>query len=198
MTRRQSGRYFTVRRVLYLFSLVAGLAFYAPAQVQDEGPVLGSVMGSVDTGGSPANSLTVLLSAPGEPDRRVDLRSTGDFDFRDVPLGDYELKVTTFQGDVLHSEHVFVSAAERIFVRLSPPSVERAAPGGAATVSGARLQHNPPAKARKEFSRAAKASRENDPVAAVAHLTKAVTLDPEYMEAHYDLGVQYLRTHATN
>lgn len=181
-----------VKYYLYSLCLFAGLTACATAQVRSS--ETGAVIGNVNTGRVPADTLTVMLTAPGEPDRRFDLRVTGDFEFHDLPIGSYELQVLTFQGDIIYRKSVYVSAVNRISVRLPDWNIQPTPAPGAATVSAVRLQHNPPGKARKEFAQAAKASRKEDRAAAIEHLKKAIELDPKYMEAHYNLGVQYLNT----
>ena len=171
------------------------LAGFGPCVVaQTDTRQSGAVVGEVDTGGVSPDTLAVVLSIAGQPDRVVHLRGAGDFEFRDVPYGQYELKVTTLHGDLIHREYLFLSSAQRVSVRLPRQRVDPTSSGTSATVSAARLQHTPPAKARREFTRAVEASRKNDSVAAVGHLTKAIELDPDFMEAHYNLGVQYLKT----
>lgn len=174
---------------LCVFLVLSGLVSCLDAQVTARQS--GSVMGEVDTGGEPCDTLSVVLSASGEPDRRVDLRIGGAFDFRDVPFGQYELKVVTLHGEVTHREFFFLNSAYRLSVRLPRNGFVRTA---TSTVSAARLRHDVPAKARKEFARASEASRKNDSPSAVEHLARAIELDPDFMEAHYNLGVQYLQS----
>jgi Tfp pilus assembly protein PilF len=55
-----------------------------------------------------------------------------------------------------------------------------------------RLQHKVPGRGLKEFQKALAASKKNDQEKALEHLQKAVEIDPEFMEAYNNLGVQYM------
>ena len=66
----------------------------------------------------------------------------------------------------------------------------------AGTVSAARLQHRIPKEARKAYERAletAKRDRRPDVEAAAGDLERAITIDPEFSEAHGQLGSIYFR-----
>jgi protein O-GlcNAc transferase len=66
-------------------------------------------------------------------------------------------------------------------------------PSGA-TISAARLRHNPPRQARKAFLRGFNAHRAGDYQAAAEAFEKTIAIDPEFSEAHGDLGVEYTWT----
>jgi tetratricopeptide (TPR) repeat protein len=72
------------------------------------------------------------------------------------------------------------------------PEQRREQPGSG-TISLARLRHRVPASARKEVKRALAAERKGDRQAAVAHLEKAIAIDPGWMEVCNTLGARYLR-----
>jgi tetratricopeptide (TPR) repeat protein len=77
----------------------------------------------------------------------------------------------------------------------NPPFVLRvreAVPGQPATVSVARLRHHIPRRALKEFNKSADAVEKGDSQAAIAHLKKALEIDPAFVEAHNNLGARYL------
>ena len=59
------------------------------------------------------------------------------------------------------------------------------------TVSAASLGHRVPKAAKKASDRSAKFSRKGDSRRAAEELEKAVALDPEYAEAHGNLGFEY-------
>jgi tetratricopeptide (TPR) repeat protein len=63
----------------------------------------------------------------------------------------------------------------------------RESPG---TVSAKRLRHRPPKAARQAYD---KAARNKDAGKAALELEKAIVLDPDFAEAHNDLGVVYTR-----
>src|SRR5437879_10808088 len=60
------------------------------------------------------------------------------------------------------------------------------------TVSVSRLRHQVPAKARNELARSEREVRRGRLQSSVAHLQKAVAIDPDYMEAHNNLGARYI------
>src|SRR5437867_9949376 len=105
-----------------------------------------SVNGEVETAGAPGDSLVVVLTSGFETERRADVRSGGDFQFGDVPYGDYELKVTTLYGQVIHREYVSVnSMTNHISVGFSAEKVDRP---GSGTVWAAMLRVKSLSKAR--------------------------------------------------
>jgi tetratricopeptide (TPR) repeat protein len=59
------------------------------------------------------------------------------------------------------------------------------------SVSVARLRHRTPKEARKALDRAEKQSRAGAHEMAAKELEKAVARDPEFFEAHGNLGVEY-------
>ncbi len=60
----------------------------------------------------------------------------------------------------------------------------------AETVSAKRLKHRPPKAAREAYTRAA---RSKNAQKAAQELERAIELDPDFAEAHCDLGVAYAR-----
>jgi Tfp pilus assembly protein PilF len=185
-----SGSHRIMKSYISCFSLV--LVSFAPcAEAQFESHKNVSVSGELQTSRPSDTALVIVLSSPGEPDRRADVPSGGAFEFSGVLSGEYELQVTTLYGQVLHKEYVTVSSTTyRLLVRLPDENVERPTFG---TVSAAKLRHKVPPKARKEFEKGVEASRKNDTAAAIGHLTMATELDPDFMEAHNNLGVQHLK-----
>jgi tetratricopeptide (TPR) repeat protein len=82
------------------------------------------------------------------------------------------------------------------------PDTDRSRPqngnGSAATVSLQQLQHKVPKQALKEFKKARTASSKGDNETALDHLQNAVQLDPEFADAHNDLGVALARVGNTD
>lgn len=72
-------------------------------------------------------------------------------------------------------------------------AVDRGAMGrpSGENISVARLRHNPPGKARSAFSRGLKCADANEFQLAVAAFQEAVAIDPEFSEAHGNMGVEY-------
>jgi len=182
----------SVKSYTLTFSLLlASLAPCAEAQFNSHEKV--SLSGQIEGAGGASGNLMVALSSRSSPEHRTDVNSSGTFEFHDLPSGQYELKVTNLYGDVIHQEFLaLTSAANNVWVRL-PGQEHEHARASSATVSAARLRHNVPSKARKEFELGMKAADGNDTAAAIGHLARATELDPEFMEAHNNLGVQHLK-----
>ena len=114
---------------------------------------------------------------------------TGDFEFRGLNPGEYDVRVTTAAGNLLRQEHVVLSGFSpplSFYIRL--PAAERPVSG---VVSVQQLRRSVPKKALKEFERAEQAMNRGDVPKAIDHLEKAVRIEPGYMEAHNNLGVRY-------
>lgn len=106
----------------------------------------------------------------------------GSFQFRHLEQGRYEMQISNRTG-LLKREFVDTSGrTPMLFIRVDAPVVAVSRPAGA-SISVARLQHKAPVKAVK-FLRAG----------TVEWLEKAVAIDPEFMEAHNDLGCLYVRS----
>jgi tetratricopeptide (TPR) repeat protein len=178
------------RTCLYL--LLVSLGPCAEAQFQSR--TSATLDGEVETQRGGGEGLVVVLSSVGDMDRRADVSSGGSFEFFDIPAGQYQLTITTLQGAVLHSEYVSIHAlTNRISLRLHEQEVQRPASG---TVSAAKLRHKVPSTARKEFEKGMVAAHRNESAAAIGHLAKAADLDPGFMEAHNNLGIQHLKAQA--
>ena len=72
-------------------------------------------------------------------------------------------------------------------------AAHRSGNGGAATVSFQQLQHKVPKQALKEYQKGRAASKKGDSETAIDHLQNAIQLDPEFADAHNDLGVVLAR-----
>ena len=122
----------------------------------------------------------------------VDVDPTGSFQFANINPGSYILVVKTHSGAVVHQEFVDVNgSAGSLWIQL--PKLKKPARPVSGTVSVARLSHKVPPKARKEFEKASKAESKGKTKDVIKHLEKALAIDPDYMEAHNNLGTQYLR-----
>ena len=176
-----------------LYLLIVSLGPCAEAQSRAHDNV--SVSGQLETDRLSAADFVVVLSSGGEMERRANVGVGGDFEFVDVPTGHYELTVTTLYGAVVHRQYVSLhSPAEHISVRL--PEQKNVEHPTSRTVSAARLRHKVPSKARKEFEKGVEAARKKDSASAIGHLARATELDPEFMEAHNNLGIQHLKADA--
>ncbi|MCX6611836.1 MAG: tetratricopeptide repeat protein [Acidobacteria bacterium] len=90
----------------------------------------------------------------------------------------------------MHSQSVQLPYGQNLIVKLgqAPNLVANLSP-----VSLSRLQHKIPRQAIKEYVAAHEASRKGERNKAISHLQKAIEIDPDYFEAHNNLGVQWMR-----
>jgi tetratricopeptide (TPR) repeat protein len=63
----------------------------------------------------------------------------------------------------------------------------------AGLISVVTLRHKVPKKAQQSFKKATKYSKSNAYLAAAAEFQKALAIDPDFVEARANLGVQYIR-----
>lgn len=123
--------------------------------------------------------------------------SIGNFEFRAVPNGTYEIVVWETERFATEIERIEVFGrtarvfTQNIFLREKErPLSERPAEG---TISLARLSAAIPKEARKAYEQGVKESRKGNPQKAIPHFQRALALYPQYLQALNDLGVQYLR-----
>jgi tetratricopeptide (TPR) repeat protein len=121
---------------------------------------------------------------------RADVESGGDFTFRQLPFGDYVLRITTYQGEPVAQQ--FVTIQERMAV-LDIQLPRRPATPTGGTVSLSQLRHPPAAKALAAFAAAQRFAESGHYDRAAEELQKAASISPEFAPAHANLGVQYLR-----
>ena len=122
---------------------------------------------------------------------RAFVQMDGTFHLRDVPPGQYTLRVTTLSGELVHQEFVAVSPqAAPLTVRLPGSAKQPSAPG---TVSMTHLRHPPARKAWQAMVSAQRFAESGQTEKAVEELEKAIRISPEYAEAYNNLAVQHIR-----
>jgi tetratricopeptide (TPR) repeat protein len=157
-----------------------------------------SLRGQINMTSPVAGGLLVELYRWGEasPVESTDADLAGNFEFSNVPAGDYRLTLSDYHGHVIAEKIVNVMPPAS-FVNIDLPDYGGSAPanssGASGVVSIAELQHKVPGKAAKEFEKAGKAVRKGDEAGAIAHLQKAIEIDPAYTQAYNNLGARYLR-----
>lgn len=119
--------------------------------------------------------------------------SQGAFEFPEIPPGTYYLE---FEADrrrfhpVQETVQVYRGMPSVITVTLRPiGSVETLKPN---TVSVAELEEKVPEKAKKEFDKATAVGEQGKTDEAIAHLRKAISIHPNFIRAHNDLGTYLL------
>ena len=126
-----------------------------------------------------------------EETHRADVQLDGTFHLRDIPSGQYMLRVTTLRGELVHQEFVAVGPqASPLTVRLPGSAKQPSAPG---TVSMTRLRHPPARKAYQAMVSAQRFADSGQTEKAVEELEKAIRISPEYAEAYNNLAVQHIR-----
>jgi len=166
-----------------VFSLVVVVSLSAPLSAASHSTLRGEV-----TSESPIRfqDLTIELQSPAGIPERTALSMDGKFEFRDVEMGQYRLRVVTLHGDAIREDYINVSSGyETLTIRLR--GNESSSPS-AGVVSVRRLSHKPNKQAVKEYREASKAAGKGDRSNARAHLERSVAIDPEYFEAQYSLG----------
>jgi tetratricopeptide (TPR) repeat protein len=124
------------------------------------------------------------------PIERTLVSNSGAFEFLNVPHGLYQIRVITQDGSLLRQEPINVNQMTgEISLALNRVGGERPSSG---SVSVARLKHKIPSKAKKAFAAAQKRSQSGDSEGAAARLREAIALDPDYLEAHNNLGCRLL------
>ena len=124
---------------------------------------------------------------------RVDTRIDGSFELREIPAGNYTLRVTDTSDRTLCQKFVTIDRQmPPLEVRL-PERESRGAGAGAPTVSVKQLMHPPQKKAVQAFESALRLSSAGKYDDAAGELEKAVRISPEFAEAHTNLAVQYFR-----
>jgi len=124
---------------------------------------------------------------------QVDVRNDGSFEFRDIPAGDYMLRVTDGRGLTVCQQFVTIQDhMPNLEVRM--PKRESVRGGGrSATVSVTELMHPPQRKALQAFQKALRLSSAGKYDDAVSELEKAIRISPEFAAAHANLAVQHFR-----
>ncbi len=160
--------------------------------ITDAPPRQIAVRGEISGGGSSPNSWTIELRpySGGSPQSAIP-RQDGAFEFYGVTPGQYRLSVSDEKGRILHEETVSLRLeAERLYITVPGEPTHAAGP---ATVSVGQLRHKVPGKAMSEFRKGTAELKKRQLPSAVDHLKTAVALDPEFAEAHNDLGFAYVR-----
>lgn len=158
----------------------------ASAQRQENQQLV--VRGEVVSSKPIAGPLTVELSSNGlDPQESASVNSDNTFEFRFASPGMHQLRVIGAAGQVLHQETVAITGStQTISVRLSdPPDANRSA---GSVISLQQLRHKVPAPARKAFDKGEQAVAKGNLLQARNSFEEAVTIDPEFADAHNELG----------
>ena len=160
---------------------------------RSQGPVLTSLRGEIKSQDGFRRGYFVDLfdfNSRQNVDRTY-VHSDGNFDFHNVPFGDYQLRVLNDAGEVVHQQFVAVSlVTPPVEVWLSRNPIQRPPSG---PVSVRQLQHPPTPKAIAEFVAAQRLSESGQYAKAAEQLEKAIKISPGYAEAYTNLSAQHVR-----
>jgi len=141
------------------------------------------------SGDQAAHSLSVQL-VPGNPmtTEKVDVHPDGTFEFQSAVPGTHQLVVTASNGEVLYDDYVHINGStDFLTVRLRPTPSTSAS--HEKTVSIQQLQHHVSGEAAQAFSKAKRAQAKGETEEARRLLHRALEIDPEFADAHNELGV---------
>lgn len=158
---------------------------------------LGNIRGKVILPGGAAISQAAkvtLLNVRGTRDI-VFTDNQGLFEFRSLIPGEYTLEI---EGDRLRFDvsnervQVYKGTPSFVTIALKEKSADGESKPAGNVISVGETGKDVPDKARKEFELASKLSQAGKAPEAIDHLRKAITIYPNYMMAHNDLGAQFL------
>ncbi|MEP6536454.1 MAG: tetratricopeptide repeat protein [Bryobacteraceae bacterium] len=176
----------------YLMTVVLCTAGLFTNSLLAQSDKLYRVRGEVTGGPRDQSGISVELidASRHQPVERVPLSQNGAFEFSHVATGTYQVRVLNQEGTVLRQDYYVVNQmGGDLTIALPEESADK--PTGD-SVSVARLKHQIPSKARKAFAAAQKRFEAHDPNGSAEKLREAVALDPEYLEAHNNLGCRLL------
>jgi tetratricopeptide (TPR) repeat protein len=118
--------------------------------------------------------------------------SDGRFHFYNTTPGWYTVRVLAAPGDdpMVEEYKEIVPGSAQIVLRLPSRSAEKAPAG---IVSLQELKHPVKKQALRCIAEAQRYTQKNEPLKAFAKLEEAVRIDPEFRDAHTNLGVAYAR-----
>ena len=190
-------------RSCLIVAAIVGLANLAQAQrnPQPPGPTIGSSgVGSIagrivlPSGQHLSGRVKITLSTLNDPGVTLYTDTNGNFTFGNLRPGTYYVEATSESGNYEPaSEEVRLQRGMRSSLVI--PLREKVPSGGkkpGAVVSVAELDPNVPSAAKKEYDRATGLANSGKAEEAIEAYKKALSIYPDYLVAHNDLGVQYL------
>jgi tetratricopeptide (TPR) repeat protein len=190
----------TVRDSFLLLAISLFAAIAGTAQVRQptasESAATGSIRGKVVLpSGAPLNErVKITLQTVRGLASIVYTDSQGQFEFTKLSPGSYQVLIeadrkrfepVTDNVEVVRS---YPSVLNIVFKEKSSSSKEKPT-----TISTGELDPSIPSKARKEFERGSKASKEGKIEEAITYFRKAIALYPQYLMAHNDLASQLMK-----
>jgi hypothetical protein len=120
----------------------------------------------------------------------------GQFELDHVPVGSFLVRLVTAPGEapLLEEHHEFEPGGGPLVLNLPERAANKPISG---LVSLRDLQHPIPKKAIREAYEAQQFSRDHNLPKAIARLENAIRIDPNFRDAHLNLGVEYIRVGRT-
>ena len=146
-------------------------------RVSSESPLVGSLMVELIATGRAG-----FISTP--------LEAGGEFEFRGLAPGQYQLRLTGAAGTVVYEESILINGVYQDLA-IQIPSASKAGRSTDATISIRQLQHKVPREAQKEFEKGGRASSKGNQSDALDHFQRAARLDPEFADALHGMGVTH-------
>ncbi len=175
---------------LILFVSLAGLVIRLSAQNLSDLTVSGEVVGPQNVS---LSQLRVQVFDSGEHARvmTVPVQSDGRFELRSIKPGRYEVSVVNERDQELQTDPAVQigQMTGTLTLRLPESKDEKPASG---SVSVQHLLHHAPANAVKAFRHSQQAARDGNSAAAIDYLRKSLAADPDFFEAHVNLGAAYM------
>jgi len=132
-----------------------------------------------------------LVGLDGTARQKVPILTNGNFDFKPVPAGRYQFRVTDLSGAVIYQQTKSLGDDDNFVFLIVPDARMRQAAKD--TVSLYALQHKTPRRALDIFVAAQKARASGDTELSLQRLHEALLIDPDFPEAHSDLAAIYVQ-----
>jgi len=139
--------------------------------------------------------LLVLLDHSGsKKDQRTFTDLRGNFEFRNVPKGSYNIRVR-LEGFESVNYPVDIPGTPYVFIFLNGSAARGpSALGGNRVVDVRQLTANIPKQALKEYEKAVREIKDHNPQRAIERLEKSVKLAPDFYNGHLGLAQEYRKT----
>jgi tetratricopeptide (TPR) repeat protein len=173
----------------FLRFFTTGMMAAACMMAQAQSSIRGvSVEGEISSSAPLTGQMTVELSGDSGAPQMTEVSPDGTFRFDSAPPGTHQLRVIGAGGTLIYQQIVSITGpSQRLIVQLpdAAPAANRAAGD---TVCLQQLAHKVPKGAQKAFEKGRKAEHRNKPLEAEKMLRQAVSEDPEFADAHNELG----------
>jgi len=183
------------RQVRVMLALSAVLCAAGPAKPlmnYDQEAEASIVKGEIETSQPIVNGYTIELYDISRHSTKStsDVRSDGEFEFRQMPYGSYLVTVTNARGEPVYQGNVDVGARPTPFI-IRLPNEEKPRPVSG-TISVKQLQHPPARKAFEALRAAQKFAEAGDREKALESTERAIAISPDYADAWVNLGARHI------